>query len=140
LNNKVTSAHLVFAAIYILFWPALTLFISGDWLWLEGWIFGVWFVLMSVIITTYLYLRDPDLLAERFRMQGTGNQKTWDKYFMFLIALMFLGWIIIMPLDAKRLRWSNHFPTLLKIIGVTLLLVSFYFLFRSFKDNTFCPH
>jgi len=32
---------------------------------------------------------------------------------------------------------DSSFPTVLKIIGVLLLLVSFYFLFRSFKDNTF---
>jgi len=32
LNNKVTKAQLIFAAIYILFWPALMLLISGDWL------------------------------------------------------------------------------------------------------------
>ena len=113
------------------------LFISGDWSWFEGWLFGLWFVFMCVIITGYLYFKDADLLSERFRMQGTGNQKGWDKYFMFLIAIIFLGWMIIMPLDVKRFKWSIHFPSALKVVGAGLLLLSFFFLFRSFRDNTF---
>jgi len=135
--TKVTIGQLIFAAAYTLFWPALLLFISDDWSWLEGWIFAGWFILMVVIITTYLYLKDPALLIERFRKRGTGNQKTWDNYFLFGMGIIFLVWVIIMPLDAKRFRWSVNVPHSLKISGVILLLMSFFFLFRSFTDNTF---
>src|SRR4030095_9908703 len=137
MSNKVTTGRLIFSAIHILFWPALILLISGDWSWLEGWIFGIWFVLMAVIITTYLYFKDPALLAERFRLRGTGNQKTWDNYFVFAMTIIFFAWLVLMPLDAKRLSWSVNFAFAWKIIGIAFLLLSFFFLFRSFKDNTF---
>ena len=107
---KMTTGQLIFAIVYILFWPALVLLISGDWSWLEGWIFTAWFILMALIITTYLYYKDPALLAERFRKGGTGNQKAWDKYFLFGIGIIFSTWVIVMPLDAKRFNWSVNFP------------------------------
>ena len=135
--GRITTGQLIFAAAYTLFWPALLLFISSDWHWLEGWIFAAWFILMVAIITTYLYLKDPALLVERFRKRGTGNQKTWDNYFLFGMGIIFLAWIIIMPLDARRFKWSGHVSHFLKVMGVVLLLLSFFLLFRSFTDNTF---
>ena len=137
MNNKITAGQLIFAIIYTLFWPTLMLVVSGDWSWTEGWIFAAWFVLMVAIITTYLYFKDPALLAERFRKRGTGNQKTWDNYFLFSMGIIFFAWIVLMPLDAKRFNWSKDFPQTLKFIGIGFLLVSFFFLFRSFTDNTF---
>jgi hypothetical protein len=43
----------------------IVLFASGDWRWLEGWIFALWFVAMILSATIYLAIRDPALLAER---------------------------------------------------------------------------
>jgi protein-S-isoprenylcysteine O-methyltransferase Ste14 len=44
LNSLVTS----------LFFPALVLLASGDYRWLEGWIFSLWFVAMVLSATIYL--------------------------------------------------------------------------------------
>src|SRR5215469_6323076 len=137
MNNKITAGQLVFAIIYTLFWPALMLVLSGDWSWTEGWTFAAWFVLMVAVITTYLYFKDPALLIERFRKRGTGDQKTWDNYFLFGMGIIFFCWIVVMPLHAKRFNWSKNFPQILKFIGIGLLLPSFFFLLRSFTDNTF---
>lgn len=128
----------MFAALYNLFLPALLLlFLAGDWSWVQGWIFATWYVLIAGVTMTYLHFKDPELLAERFRPSGTGNQKSWDKYFVPVITILFLSWIAIMPLDAKRFKWSQGFPPVLSFIGAAFLLLSFFFFFRSFKDNTF---
>ena len=136
-NKKLTTGQLIFSIFYLLLWPTLFLFISGDWLWIEGWIFGFWFLATTITIMFYMYLKDPALLAERFRKQGTGNQKNWDKLFFLAMAIFFIGWIVFIPLDGKRYEWSKDFPIVLKYLGLTLLLLSSFFLYRSFADNTF---
>lgn len=136
-NKKITTGQLIFTVIYLLFWPTLFLFLSGDWFWTEGWIFGIWFLITCTTIMLYMYFKDPSLLAERFRKPGTGSQKTWDKIFFNLITIFFLSWNIVIPLDSLRFRWTVDFPAMLKYVGCILLLLSSFFLYRSFSDNTF---
>jgi protein-S-isoprenylcysteine O-methyltransferase Ste14 len=77
------------------------------------------------------------LLAERYRKPGTANQKGWDKYVVYGLLTGFIAWIVIMPLDAKRFGWSAQFPLWLKILGGTELILSFFFFYRSYAENTF---
>src|SRR4030095_1046510 len=137
MNRKLTLGQIVFTVFYLLLWPALILFLSGDWLWTEGWIFGIWFLVTTIAVTIYLYVKDPELLMERYRKPGTGNQKSWDKILLAVFMLTFLTWSVIIPLDSTRFKWSAHFPTILKYIGGILLLLATFFLFRAFTDNTF---
>jgi len=132
-----SKGQMVFTAGYLLAWPALMLWLSGDWLWPEGWIWGVWFVATTAGCTIYLYYHDPDLLQERFRKPGTGNAEPWDKVFFALTGTSFLAWIVVMPLDSVRMHWSPEFPFAIKAIGSLLLLLSSYLLYAAFRDNTF---
>jgi protein-S-isoprenylcysteine O-methyltransferase Ste14 len=136
-KNKLTAGRMVFTAIYILIFPALILFLSGDWLWIEGWIFNIWFIALCATTIIYLYRNDPALLAERYRQPGTANQRGWDKYVVYGLVLGFVLWIVIMPLDAKRYEWTANFPLWLKIIGGIGLLLSSFLFYRSYADNTF---
>lgn len=136
-ENKLTPARLALTAIYILIFPALILILSGDWRWVEGWIFDIWYIALCATAIIYLYLKDPALLAERYRQPGTANEKGWDRYVVYGLALGFVLWIVIMPLDAKRYGWSPGFPVWLKIIGGILLILSSFLFFRSYADNTF---
>lgn len=112
-------------------------FLSGNWSWVEGWIFGLWFVALSLSRNIYLYRSDPELLEERFRNPGTGNQKGWDKYLMSLLIVLFFVWFIIMPLDAERYAWTVNFPAWLRVVGGIFLVISFFFNYRAYTDNTF---
>ncbi|MBE9226346.1 isoprenylcysteine carboxylmethyltransferase family protein [Phormidium sp. LEGE 05292] len=136
-NNKLSAVQIILGIVYLIMIPVLTLFLSGDWLWVEGWIFGIWLIVISGITLTYLVQKDPELLRERFKQPGSDNQKEWDKYFIYALELLFLAWIVIMPLDAKRYEWTIDFPFWLKLLGGIELLMSFFFLYRSFTDNTF---
>jgi protein-S-isoprenylcysteine O-methyltransferase Ste14 len=120
-----------------LFFPALILILAGDWHWLEGWLFALWFVAMILLSMIYLYLKDPALLAERTRKPGSGNQKKWDKYLGGLIIVLAMTWLILMPLDARRFGWSPVFPAWIKVIGGVLLLPALFLIFRATADNTF---
>ena len=42
-----------------LFFPALILLLAGDWQWVEGWLFALWFVVMILANLIYLYLKNP---------------------------------------------------------------------------------
>ncbi|MGE5659642.1 MAG: methyltransferase family protein [Actinomycetota bacterium] len=136
-NNRLSAGQILLATAYILIAPLLVLSLSGDWLWVEGWIFSLWLILISGVTIIYLYRKDPDLLKERFKQPGADNQKVWDQYFLYGLQLLFLAWIVIMPIDAKRYEWTTNFPLWLKVLGGVGLLISFFFLYRSFTDNTF---
>jgi protein-S-isoprenylcysteine O-methyltransferase Ste14 len=128
---------LIFAYLYILLFPALLFLLAGDWEWREAWVFAIWLIVLSYTTITYLYRKDPTLLAERYRKPGTGNQEPWDRYAVYGIIVGFMVWIAIMPLDAKRFGWSPPFPLWLQFLGVAGLAGSFFFFFRSYTDNTF---
>lgn len=86
-----------FAFLYILIFPALLLLLSGDFSWLEGWIFSIWFILLCFSTILYLYWKDPALLEERYQKPGASNQKGWDRYVVYGLLIGFIFWIIIMP-------------------------------------------
>jgi hypothetical protein len=127
---------LVFTFLYILIFPALLL-IAGDPTWPEGWIFCIWFLLLCYSTILYLYRRDPALLEERYKQPGAGNQERWDRYVVYGLLVGFLLWIVVMPLDARRLGWSPVFPLPLTTLGVVGLAWSFFLFFRSYTDNMF---
>jgi protein-S-isoprenylcysteine O-methyltransferase Ste14 len=137
-NQKPSALRLVLnSLITILFFPAIVLLASGDWRWLEGWIFSLWFVLMVLSVTIYLAVRDPALLAERSRLRFAENQKTWDRYVLITIYVLMLAWFIVMPLDARRFRWSPEFPASLKMLGGLMLIPALYLIFQATAENTF---
>ena len=136
-KSKLTAGRLFLTAIYVLIPAVLILVLSGDWRWVEGWIFDIWYIALCTTAIIYLYLKDPALLAERYRQPGTANQRGWDRYIVYGLALGFVLWIVIMPLDAKRYGWSPDFPLWLKILGGIVLIVSSFLFFRAYADNTF---
>ena len=132
-----SPGRLLFTAVYLLFGPALMLLLAGDWRWPEGWIFGGWFVAVGASTIAWLYRNDPGLLAERYRMPGTGGQSRRDRIIVYLLAVGFIAWVVLMPLDARRFHWTPRLPLAVELVGDALLVLSWLLLFRSFADNTF---
>ena len=127
-------ANLVLSA---LFFPALILLLAGNWGWLEGWIFALWFVAMLEFNIIYLYWKDPALLSERTKAPASGNQQSWDKVLIVGILAIALLWLVILPLDAGRFHWSPPFPSWLKILGFVALLPAWYLIERTTMENTY---
>ncbi len=126
-TNKYTPAQfIVMCIVTAIVFPGMTLLLAGDWRWVEGWIFGLWFDAMMLSIIIYTYLYDPALLSERSKLPGADNQKGWDKYLMTLIGLIALLWLVILPLDARRFGWSPAFPIWLKVLGGAVLLPALF--------------
>jgi len=131
------TALIVNVVMSALFFPSLMLFLAGNWRWVEGWLFALWFVAMLEFNIIYLYWKDPALLAERTKAPGTGNQQSWDKYLMVAILVIALLWLVVLPLDAERFHWSPSFPLWLKILGGVALLPAWYLIERTTMENTF---
>lgn len=136
-NRKLTVVQIIQITSYIILFPAIFLLLAGDWFWLEGWIFCIWFLIMVFSIGAYLFRFDPALLAERQKLPTAANQTKRDKYIGIACYLSAIALLIIMPLDAKRYAWSPAFPIWLKAVGGIALLPSLYFLYQSVAENTF---
>jgi protein-S-isoprenylcysteine O-methyltransferase Ste14 len=135
--RAVSPLQLAATALSLAVWPVSLFLLAGDARWLEGWLFEAWFLGLSLTVIAWLYRKDPALLAERYRLPGSGGQRSWDRFWVYATAIGFVEWMVIIPLDARRLRWSPPFAPWLEAIGGVLLLASSFFLFRAFHDNTF---
>ncbi len=120
------------AVVYI----GLLLWLSGDWRWVEGWIFGIWWVSLIAAVLFWLHYRDPALLAERFRMPGSGGESRSDVAILIAMKLCFLALIVVPALD-KRFGWTPRLPLWSEVCGGILLLGGSFPFFRAFTDNTF---
>jgi protein-S-isoprenylcysteine O-methyltransferase Ste14 len=137
--KPISAARFVGPALYVTAWPALLFVLAGDARWTEGWLFTCWLIGLYTIITAWMYFKDPALLAERRRgsSRDASSVERTDRRLVLLLFVGFAAWIVLMPLDAKRFGWTPVFPLPLKMSGGGLLLLSSFFLFRSFFDNTF---
>jgi len=132
------SAALMFAGIgaYVLGAAALLLWLSGNWRWVEGWIFGLWLVSFIPAIFLWLHYKDPALLAERLRLPGSGGESRADVAILFGVKLGWIAWIVLSPLDV-RFGWMPRLPLGSEVCGGILLLAGSFFMFRAFTDNTY---
>ncbi|MDR3746908.1 MAG: isoprenylcysteine carboxylmethyltransferase family protein [Acidobacteriota bacterium] len=132
----ITGLVFVAAGAYVLGLTTLLLWLSGDWRWVQGWIFGVWWASFIAAILWWLRFRDPALLAERFRLPGSGGESRADMVILIGIKLGFFAWIVLSPLDV-RFGWLPRLPLWCEVCGGILLLAGSFFSFRAITDNTY---
>ncbi len=135
-TKTITGLLLVAAPVGILGFAALLLWLSGDWRWVEGWIFDVWWV--SFIAAMFLWLRykDPALMSERMRMPGSGGESRADMAILIGIKLGFLAWIVLSALDV-RFGWLPRLPVWSEVCGGLLLFGGSFPCFRALTENTY---
>jgi protein-S-isoprenylcysteine O-methyltransferase Ste14 len=116
---------------------ALLLFLAaGTIMWTAGWAFLILFFGGAMAITLVLARLDPALLDERMKPPIQPGQPLWDRIFLCAVILLWLGWLILMGLDAVRFRWSVM-PIWLQLIGLVGIALSFWICYRTFRENTF---
>jgi len=137
MNRKALLAKglLVLTAEFAVF--AALLFVSaGTVLWTAGWVFMAIFFGFALAITLWVGREDPELLAERLSFPIQSGQPLWDKVFIGAITLLFIAWLILMPLDAVRFGWSEV-PGWLQTSGASGLVLSFCVVFLTFRENAY---
>lgn len=137
MNRKalLTKGLLALTAEFAVF--AALLFVSAGTLrWTAGWMFMAIFFGFGLAITLWVSREDPGLLAERLSFPIQEEQPLWDKVFIAAITLLFVLWLVLMPLDAVRFGWWEV-PGWLRITGALSLVLSFCILSLTFRENAY---
>jgi len=79
---------------------------------------------------------DPGLLEERLGSLIQRGQKGWDKLFMVPMLAIWLGWLVLMGLDAGRYHWSSV-PLYAQALGFVLLCLASYLVWLTLRANSF---
>ena len=130
-----TNIWLVFAIECAVF--ALLLFGgAGTMRWPQAWIFLLILFGTGGMLTGWLVRKDPALLAERMKPPFQRGQPLWDKMLVPVLIAIFVGWLLLMGLDAKRYQWS-HVPLWLEVIGGMGIAVGMWICYLAFRENPF---
>ena len=113
------------------------LFVSaGTLLWPAGWAFMALFFSFALALVIWLAREEPELLEERMSSPMQRGQPLWDKVFVVAVMVLFVAWLILMPLDAVRFGWSEV-PDWLQILGALGVVLSFCIMFLTFRENAY---
>src|SRR5215203_610494 len=137
MNQKalLTKGFLALTAEFAVF-AALVFGSAGTVLWPAGWVFLAIFFGVGLAIVLWLTREDPELLVERLSSPIQRGQPLWDKVFLATIMPLFVVWLILIPLGAVRFGWSEV-PDWLQILGALGLVLSFYIVFLTFRENAY---
>ena len=103
--------------------------------WVAGWVLLGLMIVYAAFSLTQLSKHNPDVIEERKGIIKE-DQKTWDMVFTVVITVVYLGWIIFLPIDAVRLKLSLV-PLWAQIIGGVLMMAGFYLVHIAAMENTF---
>lgn len=109
---------------------------AGTWRWPTAWAYMGLFAVLTLTISLWLAAADPGLLAERMGSPVQKGQKSWDRVFLGVIGLAYLGWYALMAVDARRLGWS-HVPLWAQVAGAALIAASYAGIAWVFRANSF---
>jgi len=115
--------------VVLIFWPA------GTFDYWQGWQFLAIFAASTAGLTVYLAIYDRPLLERRMEA-GPQYEREWSqKIIVSLVFLAFFSMIVLPALD-YRYAWSPVAPWV-SILGDVLFLLSFVFIFRVIRVNSF---
>jgi protein-S-isoprenylcysteine O-methyltransferase Ste14 len=136
LQSEVTRRFLVRTVLYLVVIGAILFGAAGTFHWPEAWIYLALSAALSFGGGLWLARHDPGLLAERLGSLIQRDQKRWDKIFMAIMMALWIGWLVLIALDAKRYHWSQV-PLALQVAGFVLLCLGSYLVGLTFRENSY---
>ncbi|MHA2281798.1 MAG: methyltransferase family protein [Promethearchaeota archaeon] len=115
--------------------------LAEDWLWFEGWLFIISFVINFTISYALINKKNPRVIRNRMKVRKVGvTEKTKksagsDWFIMPLLSIGFLGAIILPPFD-HRFQWSA-IPFIGEIIGLIVLNIGLIIMDISMVQNAY---
>jgi protein-S-isoprenylcysteine O-methyltransferase Ste14 len=109
--------------------------VSGTWDYWQAWAYLAAFSGSSLIITVYLAVKDPALLARRMRAGPNAETERTQQILQLPATFLFIALIAIPALDRRR-HWS-HLPDWLCLGGDGLIVLGFFLIFLVFRVNSF---
>jgi protein-S-isoprenylcysteine O-methyltransferase Ste14 len=124
----------LFIQIVIFVALGLLLFVAAGTLqWTAAWVLIAEMGAGGIALGLWLRQHDPTLLAERLSVH---YQAPWDKALVAALMVSSIGSFVLMGFDAVRFHWSQ-IPLSLRVVGAFLVLLSIYFNYLAFRENTF---
>jgi protein-S-isoprenylcysteine O-methyltransferase Ste14 len=109
---------------------------AGDWGWPQGWVFLAEVAVSTFAVNLWLLRHDPALLASRLSVPVQRDQRSWDRMFMLVGLLVFVAWLVLCALDARRFRWSRV-PLSGQALGTILIALCMIVVWQVFRFNSF---
>jgi protein-S-isoprenylcysteine O-methyltransferase Ste14 len=122
--------------IWLAFMAAAMLVPAGTIWWAQAWIYLALLGITGTLITAWLYIHDPGLLAQRIASPLQREQPVWDRLFMGCMIVLFIVWLAIMGLDAVRFQ-TSHVPVWAQAAGAVAILISQYVFWLVFRANSY---
>jgi protein-S-isoprenylcysteine O-methyltransferase Ste14 len=99
----------------------------------QGWVFWGVIGVCSILISLYMLKSDQSMFIELMRIAPNAHARGKQKVLSILAVIFFMGIIFIPGLD-HRFQLS-HVPLVLTLIADRLLVVAFFLIFRTFREN-----
>ena len=115
---------------------AVLLLAAGDWLWPQGWAYLAEIALFSLALGYWFARYDPELVSSRLSSPIQTDRKPWDRRFMAMVFMAFLGWMVLIALDARRFHWSDM-SVGCEAVGAVLIALSMIVAEFTLRANTF---
>jgi len=109
---------------------------AGDWRWPQAWVFLGEQGLCGAAVGIWLLRHDPALLASRLSAPVRRDQLSWDRVFMLAVTVVFIAWMGLIGLDARRFAWSRV-PFAGEAVGALLIMVGMLIIWQTFRHNSF---
>jgi protein-S-isoprenylcysteine O-methyltransferase Ste14 len=130
------TGDLVRTALWLIALGAILFVAAGELDWPQAWVFMAENVVSSVVVGSWLARHDPALLKARTSRSFHKDQKPWDRIFMVVAMLAFVGWLVLIAMDAKRFGWS-HTPVWTQGLGFGLIALCMVLVWQVFRYNSF---
>lgn len=114
---------------------ALLLLPAGTLRYWEAWVFGAVFFACNLVVTVYLAIHDPKLLARRMRVGPAAETSPTQRLIMMLATLCFAAAAVVPALD-RRFGWSDV-PAAVVLLGDALVVLAYFAFLRVFRANTY---
>lgn len=115
---------------------AILFIAAGEWRWPQAWAWLAVLGLAGFAISFWLLRHDPALLESRMSLPWHRDQMRWDRFFMLAALIVFVGWLALMGLDARRFGWSNV-PVAVEVLGGALSAFGLAATWQIFRFNSF---
>jgi protein-S-isoprenylcysteine O-methyltransferase Ste14 len=124
-------------AVVALVMPFVLFIAAGRLDWWQGWVYIFITVALSFISRYIIYLKNPELIAERAHFTGSEGIKDWDKKLVVWIAIAGpLAFLITAGLD-KRFGWSANMMFPVQIGAIVIFLLGYAFSTWAIIVNTY---
>jgi protein-S-isoprenylcysteine O-methyltransferase Ste14 len=116
---------------------AVLLIPAGTWHWPRAIQFLVVFALLSLIFITSLARWAPASLEARVERGAAKDQPKADRIASFFLALLNLGWFVLIAVDVHRLHLLPFPPLWLSVVGANIGLVGYGFMVTAVWQNPY---